>query len=130
MLIRFMIYGLAGWTMEILWTGAASLLRGDFMLKSSTSLWMFLIYGSAVFLEPVFAVLENSPVVLRGGLYMLFIFLAEFATGTLLQKTAGCPWDYSSSRYSINGLIRLDYAPVWFAVGMIFEKIYFVFKGI
>ncbi|MEA4816554.1 MAG: hypothetical protein VB120_06825 [Lachnospiraceae bacterium] len=125
-----MIYGLAGWTMEIVWTGIASLLKGDLMLKSSTSLWMFLIYGSAVFLEPLFSLLEDSPVVLRGGLYMLSIFLAEFATGMLLQKTAGCPWDYGTSKYSINGIIRLDYAPVWFAVGLIFEKLYFVLTAI
>lgn len=111
--------------MEILWTGFHSLLRKDFSLISQTSLWMFPIYGLAVFLEPVCNVMIGFPLVVRGGVYMLCIFAAEYATGWGLQKMVGvCPWNYSDSHYNINGLIRLDYGPLWFCVGLLFETIY------
>ena len=34
-----------------------------------------------------------------------------------------CPWDYSQCRANIHGLIRLDFAPLWFAVGLLFEQL-------
>lgn len=125
MLIRFFIYGLLGWGMEIVWTGLHSLFRGDYRLMGTTSLWMFLIYGLAVFLEPIYSLLASRPLALRGGIYMLCIFIAEYAAGWWLRGMVGaCPWDYSTSRFQIQGVIRLDYAPVWFAVGIFYEKIY------
>lgn len=58
---------------------------------------------------------------------MCCIFLAEYITGWGLQKAVGiCPWDYSNSKFQVNGLIRLDYAPAWFVVGLLFEKLYMV----
>ena len=53
------------------------------------------------------------------------IFAGEYLTGSLLKRHNACPWDYSSSPYSVRGLIRLDYAPYWFGAGLIFEKILF-----
>ena len=50
---RFIIYGLLGFCMEVLWTGFGSLLKGDIKLTASTYVWMFFIYGLAVFLEPI-----------------------------------------------------------------------------
>ncbi len=56
---------------------------------------------------------------------MVCIFIAEYASGWGLEKLIGsCPWDYTGSKFSIKGLIRLDYAPVWFAVGIIYERLY------
>ena len=56
MLIRYMIYGLLGWNIEIIWTGFTSLGSGSRDLVGHTSVWMFFIYGAAVFLlEPVHA---------------------------------------------------------------------------
>ena len=43
-------------------------------------------------------------------------------TGWLLRKLGVCPWDYSDAPLNIDGLIRLDYAPAWFAVGLLFER--------
>lgn len=131
MLFRFLCYGLIGWGLEIFWTGIHSLLQRDIELKGSSSLWMFPIYGSVILLEPVFRLLYAWPVVVRGGLYMLCIFAAEYASGWYIRTTAGvCPWDYSASRYQIQGLIRLDYAPVWFAVGILYEQVYWFFMGL
>ncbi|HCT65530.1 MAG TPA: hypothetical protein DIC60_09760 [Lachnospiraceae bacterium] len=125
-MITFIYYGLIGFIMEVLWTGLGSFINGDLTMKSTTSIWMFFIYGLAVFLQPLFILLEGLPIVLRGMIYMVLIFSAEYATGYLLERSIGrCPWDYGNGNFSIYGLIRLDYAPVWFVVGIFYEYIYF-----
>ncbi|NLM97876.1 MAG: hypothetical protein GX175_09775 [Halanaerobiaceae bacterium] len=125
MITRFFVYGLAGWCMEIFWTGLGSLVRGEAELRGWTYLWMFPIYGLAILMEPIHNQIRDWPFYLRGIVYVFFIFMIEYTTGWILRNTISlCPWDYSHSAYSINGLIRLDYAPAWFAAGLIFEKIH------
>ena len=63
------------------------------------------------------------PVFVRGSIYMLGIFAAEYSSGMLLKKYHLCPWDYSQVPYNYKGVIRLDYAPVWFFTGLLYEKI-------
>ena len=53
---------------------------------------------------------------------MLGIFTVEYTSGMYLKKRGCCPWDYSDSPYHINGVIRLDYAPLWFLTGLFYEK--------
>jgi uncharacterized membrane protein len=128
---RFFIYGLIGWCIEVFWTGIGSLLSGDMQMYGWTYIWMFPIYGLAVFLEPIHNKIRDWPVVVRGGVYTLLIFFAEYSTGLFLRIILGeCPWDYSASSYSINGLIRLDYAPAWFAAGLLFEKLHSILENI
>lgn len=123
--IRFIIYGLLGWCMEVFWTGLGSLLKGDVKLTSWTYLWMFPIYGLAIILEPIHKKLRNSHVILRGCIYTLIIFTIEYSTGWALRIILGvCPWDYSDSPFSISGIIRLDFAPLWFIAGLLFEKVH------
>lgn len=111
--------------MEIIWTGLGSLLNGSIILEGGTYIWMFPIYGLAIFLEPIHDKIRDWPVIFRGGVYAVLIFLIEYLTGWTLQRLIGvCPWDYSGTPYSINGFIRLDYAPVWFGAGLIFEKLH------
>jgi len=125
MIGRFVIYGLLGWCMEVFWTGFGSLLKGDIKLTARTYIWMFFIYGLAIFLEPIHRGMGNSNIILRGGLYTILIFIIEYSTGWALRRVLGvCPWDYSDSAFSVNGLIRLDYAPVWFMAGLLFEKVH------
>lgn len=125
MLKRFVIYGLAGWCLEVFWTGLGALFTGDVKLSGHTTIWMFFIYGLAVFLEPVHNILREKSVILRGGVYVILIFIIEYSTGFFLKMLIGiCPWDYSNSPFSVNGIIRIDYAPVWFAAGMLFEKLH------
>jgi len=120
---RFFIYALLGWCMEILWTGLYSLIKRDVCLPGNTSLWMFFIYGLAVFLEPLADALENRNILTRGLAYVLCIFAVEYATGWLLRSVLGsAPWNYSRSRFNIDELIRLDYAPAWFAAALAFER--------
>ena len=119
---NFLICGLTGWCMEILFTAFDSLRRRDMTLKGKTSIWMFPIYGCAAILSPISHLLRGKPLLLRGLTYMSLIFSTEYLTGRILEKRKLCPWNYSRSRWNIRHLIRLDYAPCWFAAGLLFER--------
>lgn len=120
---NFFICGLTGWCMEILFTSAGSLLKKDGRLIGQTSVWMFPIYGMAVVIRPVYKVIKKLPALFRGGIYSLGIFSFEYLSGSLLKKHHMCPWDYSDAAANINGIIRLDYAPLWMLAGLLFERI-------
>lgn len=126
MLTHYVVYGLLGLLMEVFWTGFHSLLSGNLNLISSTSIWMFFIYGGAVFLEPIHNKIRRYNIFLRGIIWALLIFIIEFISGFVLEQLVGsCPWDYrSSTSYTIRGYIRFDYFPAWFVVGLTFEKIH------
>lgn len=51
----FILCGLTGWCMEILWTGLHSILSGELTMTGKTSLLMFPIYGCG-------AIIRRSPV--------------------------------------------------------------------
>lgn len=121
---NFIKCGIYGWGFECLWTGLHSILSHDNKkLTCRTSMWMFPIYGMASFIKPMSELLKNRNVVLRGMVYTTCIFVTEYTTGKLLKKNHCCPWDYSDSKVNIEGLVRLDYAPLWFVVGLIYEKL-------
>ena len=121
MMTRFLIFGVIGWCLEIIWTGFGALFRGDFRMSSKTSVWMFPIYGCAAFFRPVIYSVLPYPLILRGLFYVLLIFSIEFIAGITMKQFHACPWDYSEAKLNVKGIIRLDYAPVWFVVGMLFE---------
>ena len=91
---NFFICGLTGWCLEILFTSI----------------------GNCRYFKKI-------PALFRGFIYSTGIFCFEYLSGSLLKKHHLCPWDYSNAPTNINGVIRLDYAPVWMAAGLIFEKI-------
>jgi uncharacterized membrane protein len=123
---RFIIYGLTGWIIEVVFTGIGSLLSGSTGLTAYTYLWMFPIYGMAVFLEPIHERIRSSPWFVRGVVYAALILMIEYITGWVLQLMLGfCPWDYrGSTSYTIDGFIRLDFFPAWFAAGLLFERLH------
>lgn len=124
-LFRFIIYGLIGWCLEILWTGLGSLIHGNFMLYSFTYMWMFLIYGMGISLEPIHNKIRNLNICLRGGIWVIIIFTIEYTCGWALDSMLGqCPWDYGDGLLSINGYIRLDFAVPWFFTGLLYEKVH------
>jgi uncharacterized membrane protein len=110
--------------MECIWTGLDSLRKHtDKTLSCHTSVWMFPIYGMAACLTPICNKLKNRSALLRGGVYALLIYIAEFTSGVILKKHGACPWDYSKAKLNYKGVVRLDYAPAWFLAGLFFEKI-------
>lgn len=107
-----------------------------------TSLLMFPIYGMGAFLLPVGSFIDRwltglpgfekagenviSPagrMVRHGLIYMVLIFTAEYITGLWLTGLGICPWDYSRWPDQVNGVIRLNFAPLWFLTGLLFEVI-------
>ena len=98
-----------------------------------TSLLMFPIYGCGAVLAPIGRLVDRwigdgplSPadwIIRHGLLYMVLIFTAEYLSGAFLQSKGICPWDYTGYQTSVNGLIRLDFAPLWFLAGLLFERI-------
>ena len=120
---KFILCGLLGWCLEVFWTGLKSLQRRQLKLEGHSSIWMFPIYGMAAFISPLSRGLRGKSVWLRGSIYAASIFLVEFLTGSWLKKRDLCPWDYSKARLNVNGVIRLDYAPVWFLTGLLYERI-------
>lgn len=120
---NFLICGLTGWCMEILFTSAGCFIRKDKRLIGQTSVWMFPIYGMAACIAPIYKKIKGKSAIFRGTLYTLGIFSFEYLSGTLLKKHHLCPWDYSDAKANIDGVIRLDYAPFWMAAGLLFEQI-------
>lgn len=124
MLKRFLLYGLIGWIIEIVFTGMDSLIQGDLRLIGFTNLWMFPIYGLAVFLEPLHDLIANWRWPFRGLFWLALIWGIEYISGLILVNILGVyPWRYTDA-YAVNGLITLRFAPVWFIGGLLFEKVH------
>ena len=124
MLKRFIIYGVIGWSIEIVWTGLHSLIFGDIVMQSYTNLWMFFIYGCAIFLEPLHDIMKEWRWVFRGVLWVVIIWGIEYTSGTILLNLLGrYPW-YYSGKFAIDNLVRIDYAPAWFVAGLFFERVH------
>lgn len=133
---------MAGWCLEVIFTSMDSFMSGDMRLMGHTSLIMFPIYGLGAFLLPISRFLDQwltglpglpgagdtklsaaARTVRHGLLYMVLIFAAEYLTGTMLMSFGICPWDYSAWPDQVAGVIRLGFAPLWFATGLLFELI-------
>lgn len=150
MIARFLIYGLIGWCAEIVWTALYELVTGTrkdpldvtirvrmtpperWRLMGHTYLWMLPVYGlGGLAFEPLHELVRALPWLLRGSLWALGCFAVEYAAGLALRRLGGrCPWDYSYARWSVGGLIRLDYAPVWFLFGLALERVHDAVAGL
>lgn len=117
----------------MIFTSLESIMAQDWRLMGRTSLLMFPIYGMGALLAPIgsgidrflgeTAVRPSDRYLRHGMIYMVLIFTAEYLSGAWLKARGICPWDYSGTRTSVNGLIRLDFAPLWFGTGLLFEEI-------
>lgn len=123
---RSLLYGLIGLLIEVFWTGAYSMITGDVSLTATTYLWMMPIYGFfGLVSERVHERIRAHSVLVRGLVWTGFIFVVEYLCGYFLRILVGvCPWDYSSVPSAVDGLIRLDYAPAWFFLGLLFEHLH------
>ena len=119
---RFFIYGFIGCSMEVFWTGISSLFEGDTALMSHSSIWMIVIYGMAIFLEPFQSMLKNKHWVIRGLVYMTLIYIGEYVTGFALDAVNINVWKYTDT-LNIDGYITLSFAPLWFLAGLFFERV-------
>ena len=123
-LSKFITCGAFGWCLECFWTGLHSIQkRTDKRFLCQTSVWMFPIYSMAAFIEPIGKLMKGKSFLFRGSIYTICIYTMEFFTGTLLKKHHACPWDYSTKKTNIKGVIRLDFAPLWFLTGLAYERL-------
>ena len=104
----FIKCGILGWCLEITFTALHSLQQRKFTLQGTTSLWMFPIYGAGCLLRPICALVKKCHWFVRGCVYALFIFVAEYLSGRFLLKKGLCPWSYGKARWNIGKVIRLD----------------------
>jgi hypothetical protein len=114
--------------LEVAFTALTDFRTTGRRLTGQSYLWMFPIYATAY---PLLAVswphLQDVPIVVRGVVYVLALFVVEYASGWLIRRLVGeCPWEsgYFDARWGIHGLVRLDYAPAWFVVALFFERLY------
>ena len=113
---RCLAYGFAGWAIDSLFVFVHTGRRRP------SSLLNVPVYALAQPLfEPVHDRIRQRPVLLRAALYGVGILGVEYASGRLLRRFAGsAPWNYGQARFGIDGLVRLDYLPLWaaFALGL------------
>ena len=122
-ILKFLNCGILGWCIEIVFTSLNSLRQKDFKLMGNTSIWMFPIYGSFCLVSPLLCVIKKMHWFFRGFFYTILIFTGEYISGKWLQKKNMCPWDYSRCKRNIDHIIRLDYAPLWFLLGLLYERL-------
>ncbi len=121
--VRFLAYGLAGWTLDsfFVWVHTGR--------RRPSSLLNVPVYGLAQPLfEPVHDRIRRRPVALRAAVYGTGVVGVEYACGRLLRRLGGrVPWDYGDARFGIDGLVRLDYLPLWAAYGLGLERLHDLF---
>lgn len=127
--IRFFIFALLGLNLEVIFTSVAGLvLNGNYNLRGHTSLWMMLDYGLLGILTPWlrdFLVIRRIPLIGRAFVYMIGIYVVEYFSGMLFHRVIGLEiWDYSSLPLNLDGQITLLYAPFWYGLSLIIEKLY------
>lgn len=125
-LILFFFFSLFGVGVEVFFSSIHDFIRyKDLAFKGRSYLWMFPLYGlMGIIIGPLYEALIDIPFLLRGFVYMILIFAAEFAYGYLLKLIIKkCPWEYKS-KWAIKGVVRLDYLPFWLVMGYIVELLY------
>ena len=130
---NFLLCGSLGWCLEVFWTGLHSLLNGQPTMMGQTSLLMFPIYGCGAFLSPALKLIDfwigdqkvslPEQLIRHGMIDMVLIFTAEYISGAWLRARGMCPWDYSDCPLQYQGVIRFDFAPLWFLTGLLFERV-------
>ncbi|CAG0879438.1 unnamed protein product [Darwinula stevensoni] len=124
--IKFYLYGLLGYFLEVMYTAIWEfVVSRNWAFHGCTSVWSLPIYGVAgLGIEHLyFNWLQNTPAPIRGCIYLLWSFMWEFSTGYILRHFHACPWDYSAFSWNINGLITLEYAPLWFGAAICSEQL-------
>lgn len=93
-----------------------------------SSLWYLPLYALApAYFRLLGPALFPRPWFIRGLAYMASLFAIEYLSmGALRLLLGSSPSEasYLLSPWNIHGLIRLDFAPAWFAAGFLFEALY------
>lgn len=124
---RTIFYGICSFYYEVVWTALYDYVvgTGDLRLRGYSSIWSVPIYACSLFLQErvYFASKEKGVhLLLRGLLYMITAFSVELLAGLILFPFNANSWDYSRQfEYHFYGMIALEYAPLWYICGCLFE---------
>ncbi len=123
---RAVIYCLAGCFGELFFTGCTSLASAH-KVRPHTSPLMLPVYAM---IQPLFEPVHRAmggrvPLWGRALVYGSGFHAAEYVSGRLLRRLVGrAPWDYSNTRWQLDGLIRFDYFPLWALAGLVTERLH------
>lgn len=96
-------------------------------LRGYTYVWMLALYASIYPLHrAIYPKIAHWRAPLRYALYVSMIYASEYTSGRLLRSLLGsAPWEqhYQGQPWAVHDLIRLDYAPAWFAAAFLFEDV-------
>lgn len=122
---RFLVYGFAGWVVDSLFVFVHTGRRRP------SSLLNVPVYGLAQPLfEPAHERLRHRPWPVRAAFYGAGILGVEYVSGRLLRRlTDRAPWDYGPARFGVDGLVRLDYFPLWGVFGLGLERLHDLLTG-
>ncbi len=118
MLARVLAYGIFGCAAEYAFTAAAR-------RPKPPSPWMVAIYGlAALAFPPLRAPLRRARGPVRAAAYAAVLVGAEYLVGRALRAAFGsAPWTYAGKRWSVGGVTRLDYLPLWGLYGLALERL-------
>ncbi len=129
MLFEMALFAILGLGFEVVFTAVLDF-KSDKrrFLMGYSSLWYAPLYAlTPVFLHLIVAGIFEIPFLMRGVIYALLIFGVEYAGMLALRLLLGAsPSEkgYYKSGWNIHGLIRLDYFPAMFLLGLAFEVVY------
>lgn len=127
--LQCLIFGFLGLGLEVAFTAVLDFLHAkDRRLLGYSSLLYFPLYALTPFFFLIAApIVFPLPLLARGAVYAVCAFAAEYAAmGALRLAFGSSPSEksYYRSRWNVHGLIRLDFAPAWFAAGLFFESVF------
>ncbi len=128
---RLTAWGLLGILTEHFFTGFKSLANGKWDAPTKSNLPIFFVYGIGGTLLELLDWAIPWNIFLKAIPMTFLIYFIEFGFGLLSKKIYGrCFWKYTKSdtdeeihRFSIMGLIRLDYALYWYGLSVFFMQV-------
>ena len=128
LLYIFIIYGLFGWAVEILFTAITeSYKKKNWKLEGVTYLWMFPIYGFGGLLFD-FAYTQSVSfgitIIPRLLIFLAGLYIIELIFGFILLKVTGdYVWKYNG-RWQFAHIINFAYAPAWIVFLLALEQLH------
>lgn len=128
MFLHFLVYGLFGWAVEIIFTATTRLVSsGSWQLKGITYVWMFPIYGfGGLLFEVTYAKsLElGIPMAVRLFIFLIGLYFIELIAGYILLKLTGeYVWKYDG-KWQYMHLVNFLYVPAWLAFLIALEQLH------
>lgn len=135
LLFEAFLFAVAGLGLEVVETAILDYSSApDRSLMGHASAWYLPFYAVVPlwYFERLHGPLFALPFYVRAAIYPLSFWAIEFAAMWLLRALLGrspSEENYRRSRWHVDGLIRLDLAPVWMCFGFVFEWMFRHLRG-